>query len=53
MHVATAHLVTNGTQPGEAVLTAARTVLRERHGIDHATLQVEASSDRTCQELGW
>ena len=52
MHVATAHLVAT-TPLVEAVLNDARTVLRRDHGIEHATLQVEAAADQGCHELGW
>ncbi|MDQ6524921.1 cation diffusion facilitator family transporter [Nocardioides sp. LHD-245] len=51
MNVATAHLV---AAPGASreVLVAAQATLRERYGVDHATLQVE--SDATaCSELSW
>ena len=53
MHVATAHLVVDGTQPGQVVLDTARTIFSVEHGIEHATLQVEATHDQRCQELGW
>lgn len=51
MNVATAHLVAApGSSP--AVLVAARAALRDRYGVEHATLQVE--SDATaCTELSW
>jgi cobalt-zinc-cadmium efflux system protein len=51
MNVATAHLVAT---PGASrdVLVAAQATLREKYGVDHATLQVE--SDATaCSELSW
>ncbi|MCR1781330.1 cation diffusion facilitator family transporter [Nocardioides carbamazepini] len=51
MNVATAHLV---AAPGASrdVLVAAQATLREKYGVDHATLQVE--SDATaCNELSW
>jgi cobalt-zinc-cadmium efflux system protein len=51
MHVATAHLVTAGDS--QAVLEAARQVLRSRHQIAHATLQVESVHSRECHELDW
>jgi cobalt-zinc-cadmium efflux system protein len=38
---------------GQAVLTRARLVLHDQHGIEHATLQVETSRDRGCHELDW
>ncbi|MFI6481679.1 cation diffusion facilitator family transporter [Nonomuraea sp. NPDC050663] len=51
MNVATAHLVTEGDN--HAVLDRARDVLRARHGVAHATLQVEPGDHRGCDELGW
>jgi cobalt-zinc-cadmium efflux system protein len=35
------------------VLAQAKAVLRTGHGIEHATLQVEAAADQGCHELGW
>lgn len=52
MHVATAHLVARDVA-AQQVLTEARALLRERHGIEHATVQVEAAEDHRCHELGW
>lgn len=37
----TAHLVIPGGHPGDAFLAETATMLRERFGIDHATLQIE------------
>ena len=51
MHVATAHLVADVVDR-EAVLAGAQALLRERHGIDHATVQVETDA-RSCDELSW
>ena len=51
MHVATAHLVA-GPIDREAVLAGAHALLRERHGIDHATVQVETDA-ASCEELSW
>ncbi|MFC5834013.1 cation diffusion facilitator family transporter [Nonomuraea insulae] len=53
MNVATAHLVT--TDPGDhhAVLDQARDLLRSRHGVAHATLQVEPADHIGCDEPGW
>lgn len=51
MHVATAHLVA-GAADREEVLAGAQALLRERHGIDHATVQVETDA-RSCDELSW
>lgn len=53
MNVATVHLVTpEGVNP-HPVLDAARDVLAVRHGIDHATLQVEPDTHTGCQEIAW
>ena len=40
--VLTAHLVMPGGHPGDAFLSAARTMLHDRFGIGHATLQIES-----------
>lgn len=53
MNVATAHLVTADSADPHAVLDRARAVLRERHGVAHATLQVEPRDHRGCDEVGW
>ncbi|MER6583107.1 cation diffusion facilitator family transporter, partial [Nonomuraea sp. NPDC001023] len=53
MNVATAHLVTAEPGDNHAVLDRARDVLRERHHIAHATLQVEPVDHQGCDELGW
>lgn len=50
MDVATAHLVATGD--GARALAGASLVLREKFGIAHATLQVEAS-DQKCQNVDW
>ena len=52
MHVATAHLVAGPPVDREGVLAGARALLRERHGIDHATVQVELDA-KACGELSW
>jgi cobalt-zinc-cadmium efflux system protein len=53
MEVASVHLmVTDGTD-AHAVLDRARTIVRDDHGIDHATLQVEPDSHEGCDELAW
>lgn len=44
----TAHLVMPGGPPGDAFLMRAATDLRERFGIGHVTLQIEASADCAC-----
>ena len=53
MHVATAHLVTTSDQSVEQVLETARDLLRDRHGVAHATLQVEPCASRHCLEVDW
>ncbi|MGJ6980556.1 cation diffusion facilitator family transporter [Aestuariimicrobium soli] len=53
MHVATAHLVTPDEAAATAVLREARGLLSSKHGIEHATLQVEARADRGCHDLDW
>jgi cobalt-zinc-cadmium efflux system protein len=53
MNVATAHLVTADDDAAHRVLDAARDVLRDRHGVAHATLQVEPRSHTGCHEIDW
>ncbi len=53
MNVATAHLVTGVGADAQAVLAGARATLREVHGIEHATLQVEVNPARECREATW
>ncbi|MFI0448873.1 cation diffusion facilitator family transporter [Actinomadura sp. 6N118] len=53
MHVATAHLVTTEQAHAHAVLDQARDLLRDRHAIAHATLQVEPADHEGCDEVGW
>ncbi len=53
MPVATAHLVATDHVSTHAVLDRARDVLRRRHGVAHATLQVEPATHHGCDELGW
>lgn len=45
--VLTAHLVMPGGAPGDAFLATAQSMLHDRFGIGHATLQVEAGG---CEE---
>jgi cobalt-zinc-cadmium efflux system protein len=53
MDVVTAHLsVAEGAQT-QSVLEQARSLLTERFGLAHATLQVEVGSSRECDELSW
>lgn len=53
MDVATAHLVVCVGADAQVVLAAAQSALREGHGIDHATLQVEANPARECHAASW
>jgi cobalt-zinc-cadmium efflux system protein len=53
MEVATAHLQVRPGTDTHAVLDQARVLLHERHRLDHATLQVEPSDHRGCDEIGW
>ncbi|MDQ4037585.1 MAG: cation diffusion facilitator family transporter [Actinomycetota bacterium] len=53
MHVATVHLVTVDHADSHAVLDQARELLHSRHGIAHATLQIEPADHQGCAELGW
>lgn len=54
MNVATAHLVASSGSDQDAVLAAARDILRDRFGIAHATLQVEtAQQQHECSDLTW
>lgn len=53
MEVLTAHVVTTDDTEAHGVLDQAREVLARRHGISHATLQVEPASHRGCDELDW
>ena len=53
MNVATAHLMTVEDAEPHAVLDAARRVMRERFGVEHATLQVEPESHAGCHEVTW
>ncbi len=53
MEVASAHLMTSPGTDAHQVLDDARVVLRERHGIDHATFQVEPDSHEGCDEIAW
>ena len=46
--VLTAHLVMPAGHPGDQFLSDARTMLHDRFGIGHATLQVETGGDHDC-----
>lgn len=53
MNVATAHLVVQEGADTRAVLSGAQAALRDAHGIEHATLQVEVDPARECHEATW
>lgn len=53
MEVATAHLMVAIGTDTHGVLDQARTLLAERHGITHATLQVEPDDHHGCDEITW
>jgi cobalt-zinc-cadmium efflux system protein len=53
MYVATAHLVVEDSASGQAVLDQARGVMRSKHQIEHATLQVESRATQACDEASW
>jgi cobalt-zinc-cadmium efflux system protein len=53
MNVATAHLVLRVGAHSHVVLVGAQATLRDGHGIDHATLQVEANPAKECQAATW
>ena len=53
MNVATAHLMTAADVDAHGVLDAARSVMRTRFGVEHATLQVEPDTHTGCKEVTW
>lgn len=53
MNVATAHLVLTDAADPQAVLVSAQKLLREKHHVEHATLQVESSPTKECLERAW
>jgi cobalt-zinc-cadmium efflux system protein len=53
MDVLSAHLVVAATTELHPVLDQARELLRDRHAIAHATLQVEPEDHTGCAELDW
>jgi cobalt-zinc-cadmium efflux system protein len=53
MLVATAHLVSEEGAQTQDLLESARDVLRDEHGVLHATLQVEPARSQECHELDW
>ena len=53
MDVLTAHLMVRDGADQHAVLDSARQLLAERHGIHHATLQVEPETHLGCDQVDW
>lgn len=53
MEVATAHLKVASAADTHRVLDEARVMLRDRHRLEHATLQVEPADHIGCEEVGW
>ena len=53
MDVASAHLMVADEAESHAVLDRARTLLAERYGVAHATLQVEPADHTGCDEIAW
>ena len=53
MDVASVHLMVCKGTDTHAVLDRARVVMRDEHGIDHATLQIEPDTHKGCDELAW
>jgi cobalt-zinc-cadmium efflux system protein len=53
MEVATAHVMVRAGADHHHVLDEARSVLRDRYGIDHATLQVEPDDHEGCADIDW
>jgi cobalt-zinc-cadmium efflux system protein len=53
MEVATAHVMVESGADAHAVLDRARSLLSERHHLDHATLQVEPDDHQGCNEVSW
>ncbi|HEY0115363.1 MAG TPA: cation diffusion facilitator family transporter [Allosphingosinicella sp.] len=50
--VLTAHLIIPAGPPGDRFLAEARTLLNERFGIGHVTLQVETGGEVACGDCG-
>lgn len=53
MDVVSAHLRIDAAEHLGPVLSRARETLRERYGVEHATLQVEPSDTGICRPTGW
>jgi cobalt-zinc-cadmium efflux system protein len=53
MEVASAHLMVRIGTDSHGVLDQARALLEQRHGLGHATLQIEPEDHRGCDEINW
>ena len=53
MEVVSAHLMITAGTDAHGVLDQARSVLRDRYGIAHATLQVEPDDHQGCDDVNW
>lgn len=53
MEVATVHLMVEPGADPHRVLDAAQELLRDHHGIAHATVQTEPTDHHGCLEVGW
>lgn len=53
MEVMTAHVMVRAAADHHGVLDQARSMLAERHGIHHATLQVEPDDHQGCDDIDW
>ena len=53
MDAASAHLQVEADADPQVVLDEARTVLEQRYGVAHATLQIERSTSESCATATW
>lgn len=53
MEVVSAHVMVRAHADSHAVLDRARALLADRHGIHHATLQVEPDTHTGCERVAW
>lgn len=53
MDAASAHLRVEAAADPQVILDEARTVLEQRHGVAHATLQIERSTSESCATATW
>jgi cobalt-zinc-cadmium efflux system protein len=53
MEVASAHVMVRAGVDSHAVLDQARVLLADRHGLAHATLQVEPDDHHGCDDVAW